>query len=631
MSLADRMASGGAGRPRNLRAMPIKGGHFSDGEEIFGTAFDPNIIRRFFAYVLPYRGRLIAAIASVILFTLSQVAIPAIIRRSIDATVADAGTRALDFALALFAFAILVNYAGSTLQEWISARLAQQVIFDLRRAMFAHLQDISLSFMDRTHVGRLMSRLQGDVNALQEFLETSITAVGDFVLLGGIVVVLLAMNLRLGLLTMTVIPVLIVARMIWLPRVRSTFQRVRETASIVNGALAENINGIRTVQESRRQSVNFKLFEEKARDNLDAQVRSAWLAQIMAPIVDALTGVAMAIIVIAGGSAVLSGSMDVGVMVAFIFYVQRFFDPIRSLSMQYTVMQRAMAAGYRIFEVLDVPVQIADRPGATPLGETDGAVEFRDVRFGYRPGMPILHNVSFRAEPGQMVALVGPTGSGKTSIGSLIHRFYDVWDGAVLVGGRDVRDVTLDSLGKAVAMVLQDPFLFTGTILENIRYSTAGATREDVIRAAKAVRADEFIMRMPGGYDSVLSQRGRNLSIGQRQLLNFARAIVADPKVLILDEATANVDSFTERDIQAALRVLLKGRTSIVIAHRLATIREADAILVLRQGRIIERGNHAALLAEGGLYAHLHASNYASFDDMPVAAEELRDRSEWKT
>jgi ATP-binding cassette subfamily B protein len=460
--------------------------------------------------------------------------------------------------------------------------------------------------MDRTHVGRLMSRLQGDVNALQEFLETSISAVGDFVLLAGIVVVLLAMNLRLGLLTMTVLPVLIVARMIWLPLVRTTFQRVRETASIVNGALAENINGIRTVQESRRQSVNFTLFEEKARDNLDAQLRSAWLAQIMVPVVDALTGIAMAIIVIDGGNAVIAGSMDVGVMVAFIFYVQRFFDPIRSLSMQYTVMQRAMAAGYRIFEVLDVPVQIADKPDATPLGEIDGAVEFRDVTFGYRPGLPILHKVSFRAEPGQMVALVGPTGSGKTSIGSLIHRFYDVWEGSVLVGGRDVRDVTLDSLGQTVAMVLQDPFLFTGTILENIRYSTVGATREDVIRAARAVSADEFIMRIPGGYDAVLSQRGRNLSIGQRQLLNFARAIVADPKILILDEATANIDSFTERDIQAALRVL-------------------------RQGRIVEQGTHETLVAEGGLYAHLHASNYASFDDMPVGAEELRDRSGWRT
>jgi ATP-binding cassette subfamily B protein len=470
-----------------------------------------------------------------------------------------------------------------------------------------------------------MSRLQGDVNALQDFLESTTSTIGDFVMLIGIVIYMLVLNWKLGLLTLMVLPALIGIRAVWLPYSKITFRRARDASSIANGALAENINGIRTVQETRRESMNFELYEEKARDNMKAQVDSAFLAGLMSPTVSILTGVAMAVIIIVGGGEVLKGELQVGAMVAYVILVQRFFEPVRMLSMQYTALQRAMAAGYRIFEVLDVTVSIKNKPNAIALTGDDSTIEFEHVTFGYNPERPVLKDVSLKVKPRQVVALVGPTGSGKTSIISLVRRFYEVNQGRVLVGGHDVRDVTLESLGKTIGMVLQEPFLFTGTIEENIRYAS-NATHEQVVEAAKAVRAHDFIMRLPLGYNTPLGQRGGNISLGQRQLLSFARALVINPQILILDEATANIDSFTELEIQRALKALFAGRTCLVIAHRLATVRDADEIIVLQQGRIVEQGPHDALMAKGGLYANLYASSHGSFDDLPGEGEDRADK-----
>ena len=597
----------------------VVGSQIDTEEQIF-AAYDGRIMRRFWGFIRLHRRRLSLAVLAVLAFAASQIAIPLVLRTVIDEALVKGADHEWLLTLGVLAFfgVVTFNFLANLVQETLVARIAERLLINLRRAMYHHLQRVSLSFMDKTQVGRLMSRLQGDVHALQEFLETSVFAIGDFVLLVGITIVLLVLDWRLGLLTLSVVPILVVVRLIWLPRARRAFLRARVTSSTLNGALAEGINGVRTVQGMGREAVNLRLFEEKVADNLDAQLRGTWLAQIMVPIVDTLTGTAMGIVVVAGGIAVLEGQLDLGVMVAFLFYVQRFFDPIRSLTMQYSVMQRAMASGQRIFEVLDVPMEVRDGLNALEPPSIDGSVEFRDVTFGYVPGLPVLRDVSFRVEPGETVALVGPTGSGKTSAMALVHRFYDVWSGQVLVGGHDVRDLAQASLGRHIAMVLQEPFLFTGTVFENIRYATR-ASRDQVTEAAKAVGAHAFIMRLPQGYETPLEQRGGNLSLGQRQLISFARALVADAKILVLDEATASVDSYTERLIQAALARLLEGRTGLVIAHRLATIRNADRIIVLQDGRVVESGSHAELMRARGLYARLYRLNYASFDDASEA------------
>ena len=588
-------------------------------EEIFGRVFDGKVAQRIWQFVRPYKRQVAISVAAVVTYTGTQLTIPLLISYAIDYGMAAEEPQSLLLKImAIFAVIVIINFISSRVQELVTGRMAENVLFDIRRAMFEHLQRVSLSFMDKTEVGRLMSRLQGDVNSMQEFLETSVLAVGDLLLLFGIVAVMLWLDWQLALMVLTVIPILFAVRILWLAPARAAFMAAHEANSMTNGALAEAIHGVRAIQAMDRANLNAELYGQLVDNTYKAQLRASKLSQIMIPIVDTLTGGAMAVVALAGGLMVVSGRIEVGVMVAFLFYIQRFFDPIRSLTMQYSVMQRAMASGHRLTEVLDVDIDVQDAQDATSLGDNDdGSVEFRNVTFGYHPEHPVLKDVNFRVKSGEMVALVGPTGSGKSSSMALIHRFYDVQKGTVLVGGHDVRDIMQKSLGRHIAMVLQEPYLFTGTVRDNIRYASDWADDDAVVEAAIAVGAHDFIEALPLGYDTVLAERGSNLSLGQRQLLSFARALVTDAKILIMDEATANIDSYTEMQIQKALRRLLEGRTGLVIAHRLATIRNADRIIVLQKGQLVEQGDHDELIELGGLYAQLYQLNYSSFDDLP--------------
>ena len=591
-------------------------------EEVFGSVYDQRVVLRLLPYILPFKKLVILAIISMLIYTGTQVAVPWIIKIAIDDYIFHNNFRGLTWIFGIFVAIAGVNWLTNYTQQYSMEKVGQGVLYNLRRNVFHHVQRHSVSFFDRMEVGRLMSRTQGDVGQLQEFSSLVVMTLGELLSLIGIIVALLIMDLKLGLITLAVVPLLIGTMVVWQPLARKAFMEIRRAISIVNGELNQNITGVRVVQSMNRQDRNLGNFDELNTTHRDANLRASRMSSGLIPAVDILTAMAIGLALFFGAQMIGSGELaEAGVLVAFLIYIQRFFDPIRNLTMMYTQLQRSMASGTRIFDLLDWEPDLVDARDARELPRIRGEIEMRDVSFSYVEGEDVIRNVNLRIEPGEVVAIVGPTGAGKTTLISLMSRFYDVEPerGAVLVDGHDVRTVVRSSLASQMSMVLQEPYLFSGTVKGNIKYNHTEAADSRMIEAARAVGAHDFIMDLENGYDTFLSERGTNLSVGQRQLLSFARAIVADPKILILDEATANIDSYTEVLIQRALAELLKGRTAIVIAHRLSTIRGADKIVVLNFGEVMEVGTHDQLIANDGLYAHLYHMNYAAMEE-PVNA-----------
>ena len=571
------------------------------------------VLFRLLRFVQPHWPRML--VATLLMFASSGAGLlaPYLTKVAIDQNIASGDTHGLLITSLELAGALSVIYLASAAQTYILSWVGHRVLTTLRDQLFRQLQRLSIPYHDKHIVGVTISRVINDVEVINELLSQGlISMVSDGILLVGTIVVMVAMEPRLALLAFSVLPLMALITAWFSRRARVAYRETRERIGNVVGDLAENISGMRVIQAFAQEETTQERFEEVNRANRDAYISAISLSFVFLPAADVLSMMAMGIVLWVGGTMIAQGVLTIGVVVAFLSYVGRFFEPIQDLSRIYTTLQAATAGGERILEMLDTQPAVQDGPDAVDLPQIGGRVELRDVSFSYDLEKGVLHHVDLVIEPGETVALVGPTGAGKTSIANLVARFYEVTEGAVLIDGIDVRDVTAGSLHRQMGLVPQDPFLFAGSVADNIRFGRPDAGEEEMVAAAKLANADGFIRNLPEGYETCILEGGVNLSVGQRQLICIARAVLVDPRILILDEATSSVDTVTEALIQEALERLLQGRTAIVIAHRLSTVRNADRLYVVDGGQIVEQGDHESLLAQGGLYRDLYERQFIS-------------------
>lgn len=594
-------------------------------EDILGRAYDHRLMRRLLGYLRPYRSRVALAIAVVLLDAVAQLAGPWLTMQAIDNGIRHRDLGYLDRVALLYLAVLLVGLGLGYLQTQIMQSVGQRVMMDLRMALFRHLQRLPVSFLDRNAVGRLLTRVTNDVDVLNEMFTAGVVAIfGDLFTLLGILIAMSRINAELMAVAFSVLPLIAVVTLSFRAKVRRSFRDIRTRLARLNAFLNENLSGMSTVQILNRERRNLDAFHVLNAGHRDANLQAVYYHALFFPVLELVGAIAVSLIVWYGGRQVMWTGITLGTLVAFIQYTQRFFRPISDLSEKYNILQQAMASSERIFDLLDTPADptsppLEDAPPVDPVsvdGAFQGRVEFDHVWFAYRGEDWVLRDVSLMVAPGERVALVGATGSGKTTLASLLMGFYTPQRGVIRVDGRPLAEWDLRALRRQVGLVLQDVFLFSGTIAGNLRLGDATLTDADLERAAREVHAHDFITRLPGGYQAPVRERGATLSVGQRQLLAFARALACDPRLLVLDEATSNVDTHTETLLQAALRRLMHGRSCVVIAHRLSTIQDVDRIVVMHRGRIRECGTHAELLAQRGIYYRLHQ---LQFIDRPRA------------
>lgn len=586
-------------------------GHMISYKDATGKAFDPHITRKLLRYLGPHKWAMIESLILMLVGASLALAAPYLIKTVIDEHITNKNLAGLH----TLALALLASYALNFVSDWrrrlILQKVGNQVLRMMRGQLFRHYQILSMGYYDANGCGTLISRMLSDVGVINELLSQGIVnMLSDILILVSTVVVMVAISPRLALLTFSVLPLMVLATYWFSGRARLAYRRTREKISTLTGRLAEDISAMRVIQAFSEEDRTSKDFDNINRENRDANVAAVALSSFFTPVMEVLSTLATCVILWFGGRAVAADELTLGIIVAFLSYTARLFQPVLDLSMIFNTWQAAMAGGERLFEILEMEPDIRDAPDALMLPPARGHIAFEHVSFRYLPDTPTLMDVDFEVHPGETVAIVGPTGAGKTTITNLLMRFYEIKEGSIRIDGHDIRDIQIACLRQQLGVVPQEPFLFQGSIAYNIAFGRPDATREDIVAAARAANVHDFVSQLPDGYDTEILESSSNVSLGQRQLICLARVILAAPRILILDEATSSVDLRTEGLIQDALEQLMAGRTSLIIAHRLATVQRAKTILVIDGGRIVERGSHETLLAQGGVYSHLYRTQF---------------------